>query len=696
MASKKQSEFTETTDPTGLYLSGHRSGANYKIDSAQYSRAGHSHTSTEVTNASVVSGATVTDSLNVLKAGLDAAGAGTMEVSGIVNVPASSLIGNPTGSQTTATSVTLHSSLAFDTGTLKVASTATPTASAIPAADGSGSLLAWIPDATGTTKGVVQFGGDLATTSTVTSQVVEKAHFNGTQFTLGALTDTQTLVVSGTTITSAAPAAGATIASQAEAEAGTDDTKVMSPLKTKQGVTYYGTLKDFSGYTAKTPVTGADVVLINDSAAAGAIKKTTVADLVVGASGLAAASSSQAIAITDNTVGITPLNISQLNAEYRMFSEKAGTSSAPDTMISRSITVLESGAARVFLPASDAKIPTSVLYNDTGVASAIYPYEGRVAAGAYFNSNVAINFPRTAAIGGFEAATLTQLTGIIEFTVDAWPVSGTGATLSRVLVGCRGSVTNDWRGFQIACIATGGSGYIHFSGYEGGNQTEGFSIRSSALSLSTNTLTELVFSYNLVTGVFQGYINGTVNAFDGITQVFPASHQLSMPATSAPLRVGMRNIDASISTAAPYSWLGNIFRVALWKDWYTDLSVPANMAALRVAGAPSDIGKTGWKPRGAFGTPASLYLNGPGDSFKINQAPNFDQTQNVVGTLIGNSDTPAPANNGTLLPATVTRAGQLAIHNIKGRNPPFSLPNGARASFTLIEGQNTYVMSGGA
>lgn len=696
MASKKQSQFTELSDVTDAYLSGHKAGQNYKIPAGAFAQSTHVHNAVEILNDSGVSGTTVRDALDTLKTGLDNASAGSLPVSGISNVPASALVGNPTGTQASASAVTLDSSLTFSGTTLAVSSTTTPAAGAIPEGGAGGSLAAWIPDATNATKGLVQFGGDLDANSTVTAQVVSKATFDGTQYTLGALTNGQTLVVSGTTITSSAPTAGATIATQGEAETGTDNTKVMSPLRTKDAVIYYGVLKDFSGYTTKGTPVAADTVLLNDSAESGAIKKATVSSLVSGASGLAAASQSDALAITSNAVGITPLRIADLNAEYRMFSEKAGAVSSADVTIDRSITVCDTGVARVFLPPSDGKIPTTVIYNDTPSAISIYPNEGRLASGAYFNSNVAINFPRTSALGGFEGATMTALTGIIEFTVDAWPVAGTGATLSRILVSCRGSVANDWRGFQISNIASGGSGYIHFSGYEGGNQLEGFSIRSSALALTTNTLVELVFSFDLNAGVFKGYVNGASNAWDGITQVWPASKKISMPAASMPLRVGHRSIDSSISTAAPWSHLGNMYRVVLWHDWYVDLDDVNNMSLLREAGKPKNLGKTGWRPRGNFSTPASIYLNGGGDNFRINQAPSFDNASNVTGTLVGSSTTPAPANNATLLPVTVTRPGLLAAHNIKGRTAPFSLPAGSRASFTLIEGQNTYVLSGGA
>ena len=600
MASKRQSEFDILNDVTGAYLSGYSGSLNYKIASSTFSLAIHTHNSSNISNASAVAGLTVTEALNVIDDALATAGVGVVTVSGITPVAADSLIGNPTGTQGNASVISLDSSLDFTGSILGVVATVTPTASALPRATVGGDLAAWIPDATSTVKGLVQFGGDLDATSTVTAQVVSAGTFSGTQLTFGAITDGQLLSRSGSSIVSVAAPAAATITSQANAEAGVNNTEIMSPLRTKQAATSYATLRDFSGYTAKSPAAGADTVLVNDSAAAGALKKMTVSDLVAGASGLSAASQAQTLALALDTVGVTPLGVAQLNAEYRMFSEQAFPTTAADVTIGRSITVCDTGVSRVFLPSSAAKIPTSVVYNDTTGPIDVYPFEGSIATGAYFNSNTAINFPRTAALGGLEAASMNAMTGIIEFTVDAWPVAGTGATLSRFLLNNRSVTTNDYRGYSISCIATGGNGYIEFVGYSGGNQTASFTIRSGILSLTPNTLTELVFSFNLATGVFKGYINGVSNAWDGVAQVFPASLALSLPATSMPLRVGHRSYDAAISTGTPYSHLGNMFRLVLWKDLYVDLDDPAVMALYRTAGAPVNIGKTGWRPRGSF------------------------------------------------------------------------------------------------
>lgn len=696
MASKRQSEFPVLQDVAGAWLSGHMGQSNYKISSAVFSLSTHTHTSTSVLNTSAVAGSTVSDALNVLSASIGSSGAGTVTVAGITPVPAASLIGNPTAGQTAASAITLDDTLDFTGSTLAVAASATPAAAAIPLSSAGGDLAAWIPNATSAVKGLVQFGGDLDATSTATSQVVSKATFGGASLTLGTIDDGEILVRSGTTITSAAAPTAATITSQATAEAGSNNTEIMSPLRTKQAVTAYGLLASFAGYTTKGPVVAADTVLINDSEASGAVKKVAISSLVSGASGLAAATTPQTLALTLDTVGVTPAGLAALNAEYRMFSEQAYPTAAPEVTISRSITIADVGAQRVFLPASNAKIPTSIIYNDTPSAIAVYPYEGNIAAGAYFNGSTAINFPRTSALGGLEAPTLSALTGSIEFTVDAWPVAGTGSILSRFLMTCRSNATNDFKGLSISCIATGGSGYIEFTGYPGGSETASFTIRSAALSLTPGALTELVFAFNLATATFNGYINGVENAWNGITQVFPAALSIAMPATSMPLRVAHRSSETAISATSLHAHLGNMFRLVLWKDHFADLTDPTVMARYRTAGLPVNIGKTGWRPRTTFTQPASLYLNGAGPAFRINQAPNFDETQNITGTVLGSSVTPAPANNATLLPPTVTRPGQLAVHSIKGRASPFQLPTGAAASFTVIEGQNAYKMGGGA
>ena len=108
----------------------------------------------------------------------------------------------------------------------------------------------------------------------------------------------------------------------------------------------------------------------------------------------------------------------------------------------------------------------------------------------------------------------------------------------------------------------------------------------------------------------------------------------------------------------------------------------------------SNLGRTGWRGRGAWSSPASLLLNGAADDFRRNRAPSKDATQNVQGSLVGSSVTPAPANAGVLLPATMTVPGTKPAHTILGAADTFSIDAGMPAGFGLIEGRTQYVQVG--
>lgn len=474
------------------------------------------------------------------------------------------------------------------------------------------------------------------------------------------------------------------IATQAQAEEGATDQAWMTPLRTKQAVTAYSLLKDHMQYVEKASPAGADTVLVADSATGG-VSRVPLSSFMSSAGGLQAATEAETMALASNTVAITPAGLNAVVSARRGWQEKFGARSDVTYTVDRTSVVLEGACERVILPAADSGIEECVIVNATPRAVTIFPNEGRVASGAYFGGNTRVSFSRATTLGGLESvANLTRLTGIIVFSAASLPASS-----FRVLISCMEKLTGAYKGFEFVINSTVGKP-ITFWGYDGLSANPTMTFTSPANMVTQDQVVELIFSFDLTARVFRASINGDTTPW---TTVFPAANYIVMPPNTRDFAVA--GTSWGVNSNASIAFVGNIFRVALWHDWYTDLSVPANLAALRDATRPKNLGATGWRARGSWNQPASLYLRAGGTAFPTNYAPSITTSANVQGTLSGSTTTPAPPDNGILVPATSVPNGVLAEHTIQGLTAPFTLPVNGHVAFGLIEGRTQYVLMGG-
>ncbi|MBK8174271.1 MAG: hypothetical protein IPK66_02995 [Rhodospirillales bacterium] len=332
---------------------------------------------------------------------------------------------------------------------------------------------------------------------------------------------------------------------------------------------------------------------------------------------------------------------------------------AAEVAVADRFLVLRPGVKRVVLPRTSSLIRTTLLQNRSGGAVTVLANEGKVASGAKFDAASYMEFPRT--------GLSTLPASFQKFTVSLWASFDT---------------FDQWN-FLLSCFQSGKGAFdlLSFGSPatlqvlgKSANGTVVLDYRTVTTALATGTLYHILIACDLTVPVIKIRLNGQSVAqlsAGYYTPVLTAGGLIDLNSTI--VRVGAR------SSATTPALSGSCAQLWFAPGVYLDLDNQGNVDKFFANGAAVNLGYNGSRPTGV---PPTLFLNGQGAAFGINQA-----NPTEVATI-----------GGTLTAPQLAVPGQEIAYTIDGDGPTFSLADGKSASFTTIDDPvevSQYVRLGG-